>query len=124
MMDSKQVDDLLLTELRYARCGSKLRTSLGIRLADHASNLNGFRSSRQIPGDKKDEVEESSNKLMDRLIVCSYEYEFIIEDNNHTYKSVIYEMSSDEIELVLENCLFDSIIHSNFRDTFKQFFLV
>lgn len=121
-MDSKQIDEILLIELRYARCGSRLRTSLSLKLADHASHLNGFRSSRQIPGDKKDEVEESFQELMDYLIVCTYEYTSTLE-KPHSYKSSIFNLNAEEIEILLEDCLLESIIYDDYRTTFSRFFL-
>lgn len=121
-MDSKQIDDLILTELRFARCGSRLRTSISIKLADHAAHLNGFRSSRQIPGDKKDDVEDSFQELIDCLVNCTYEYSSILE-KPHIYKDTILTMSSEDIEVLLEDCLYDSIVYDDYSSTFNRFFL-
>ena len=49
----KSIDDKLLDLLHYALLTSKLRVSLNLRLADYASQIVGYRSTRTVRSEDK-----------------------------------------------------------------------
>lgn len=117
------VDDRIISMLNQLLFTSRLRTSLSIRLADHAAQLLGFRSTRQVGEGSKDDVEEAYQDLTNKLISTVYEFKNQIESRTRDYKPQILNYSELELELLLENTLFDAIIYDD-ATTFMQSFLV
>lgn len=120
-MNDKEIDDLLLTELKYMLIGSRMRTCLSIKLGDFAAQLLGYRNSRHIPSNDKDEVEDTFIELTSKLISISYHLQDLLQAE-HKYKASIYSLSSEELEILLEDSIYDAAIYDTL-DQFKEQFL-
>lgn len=121
-MNREQVNHKLLSELNYLKYTSRMKTSLSIQLSDVASQYNGFRTSRQVPGDKKDDVEDSFNELMLKLEIAVDEFTSIIKSLPN-YKDDIYLMTDEQIESTLEEALYWSVLNENPDECFHNYFL-
>lgn len=120
-MNDKEIDDLLLTELKYMLIGSRMRTCLNIKIGDFASQCLGYRNSRHIPGNDKDAVEDVFIELTSKLFSISYHLQDLLQ-TEHKYKASIYSLSSEELEILLEDSIYDAVIYDTL-DQFKEQFL-
>jgi hypothetical protein len=119
-MDAKQVDDCLLSVLNELPYFSNIGTFLLIRLADHAAQLNGFRSTRQVDENSWKYVDDKYNELVDRLKYNIYEATNYLKDS-HTYKDSILDLADNDLRDLLEETLFDMTIfetHAIFHENF------
>ena len=109
-MNTQQIDDHLRSVLNSLPFFSRLGTCLAIRLADHAANICGYRSTRQVDDSKSDDVEENYNELLNTL---QYQISECIEyiDGDHTYKDEIYSIDEDSLEYLIEDVLFEMTIY-------------
>ena len=109
----------LLKDLPYF---SKLGTSISISLADHAAQLCGCRSSRQVDDVNSDNVSDQFDALINNLHTHIHECILYIEDD-HIYKQSIFEMDDSELEILLENTLYEMIC-LDCRHVFADNFLI
>ena len=107
-MNSQQIDDKLLALLKDLPYFSRLGTSLSISLADHAAQLCGCRSSRQVDDIHSDNVSDQFDALINNLHTYIHECIIYIEDD-HIYKQSIFEMDDSKLEILLENTLYEMI---------------
>lgn len=107
-MNSQHVDNKLLALLKDLPYFSRLGTSLSISLADHAAQLCGCRSSRQVDDNNLDDVSDQFDTLINNLRTHIHECILYIEDD-HTYKQSIFEMCDSELEILLESTLYEMI---------------
>ena len=107
-MNSQHVDSKLLALLKDLPYFSRLGTSLSISLADHAAQLCGYRSSRQVDDSNSDDVSDKFDALINNLHTHIHECILYIEDD-HTYKQSIFEMCDSELETLLESTLYEMI---------------
>lgn len=107
-MNSQQIDDKLLALLKDLPYFSKLGTSISISLADHAAQLCGCRSSRQVDDSHSDDVSDQFDALINNLHSHIHECILYIECD-HTYKQSILEFDDNELEILLENTLYEMI---------------
>ena len=121
-MNSQQVDTKLLALLKDLPYFSRLGTSLSISLADHAAQLCGCRSSRQVDDSNSDDVSDQFDALVNNLHTHIHECILYIEDE-HTYKQSILEMNDSELEILLENTLYEMIC-LDCRHIFADNFLI
>ena len=121
-MNSQQVDTKLLALLKDLPYFSRLGTSLSISLADHAAQLCGCRSSRQVDDSNSDDVSDQFDALVNNLHTHIHECILYIEDE-HTYKQSILEMHDSELEILLENTLYEMIC-LDCRHIFADNFLI
>lgn len=119
-MDSQRVDKQLLALLQSLPYFSKLGTSLCIRLSDYAAQLCGCRSTRQIVDGRSSDVSEKFELLLNDLFYTRLECIRLL-DNPHTYKESVLLLSEQEIELILENAIYEIIVFSN-TSIFKEHF--
>jgi len=120
-MESQQVDTKLLALLKDLPYFSRLGTCLSIRLADHAAQLCGYRSTRQVDDSHFDDVSDQFDILINNLYTQISECVLYIKEP-HVYKSVILGMNDLDIELLLEDVLFE-MTHLDNRFIFtEQFF--
>lgn len=105
---NKLVDDKLLSMLDVMIIGSRIRTCLNIRLADYASQLLGYRSTRHVRVDDRDNVEDVFLELTNLLIATIYECIDSIH-HPHVYKSEILDLDDLSFELKLEDVLFECV---------------
>lgn len=119
---SKEIDDKLFEMLNILPIGSKLRTSLNIRLADYSSQLIGYRSTRHVRGDDRKLVEENFLELSNLLyfIVNECLDKLKIE---HTYKDYISSLDDLSLEILLENTLYDCVVRNDLS-IFDDIFLL
>lgn len=117
-MEEKCVNEFLLNQLKYLLIASRLRVSLSIKLADHAAQLMGYRSTRQV--NNKDDVEKIYINLINTLTYIVYRcMDFLNEE--HFIKANILSMDLSTLENMLETALFESTIYSDYR-IFKEYF--
>lgn len=109
-MESQQVDDRLLALLNELPYFSKLGTCLLIRLADHAAQICGCRSTRQVDDSKWEDVDEQFNILVMILSDITYELKEFIK-LPHIYKEFIYTISEEDLELYLEDILYYAVAY-------------
>jgi len=121
-MGSQQVDDKLLALLKDLPYFSRLGTCISIRLADHAAQLCGCRSTRQIDDSLVDDVSDRFDELIINLHSQISECVSYIKID-HTYKPSVLEMNDDELECLLEDALYDMVIH-NYSYSFIEYFLI
>ena len=121
-MNSQQVDNKLLALLKDLPYFSKLGTSISISLADHAAQLCGCRSSRQVDDVNSDNVSDQFDALINNLHTHIHECILYIEDD-HIYKQSIFEMDDSELEILLENTLYEMIC-LDCRHVFADNFLI
>lgn len=121
-MNSQQVDDRLLALLKDLPYFSRLGTSLSISLADHAAQLCGCRSSRQVDDNRSDDVSDQFDDLINNLHSHIHECILYIE-NDHIYKQSIFEMDDSELEILLENTLYEMVC-LDCRHIFADNFLI
>ena len=121
-MNSQQVDDKLLALLKDLPYFSRLGTSLAISLADHAAQLCGCRSSRQVDDIHLDDVSDQFDALINNLHTYIHECILYIEDD-HIYKQSIFEMDDSKLEILLENTLYEMIC-LDCRHIFADNFLI
>lgn len=121
-MNSQQVDTKLLALLKDLHYFSRLGTSLSISLADHAAQLCGCRSSRQVDDNNSDDVSDQFDALINNLHTHIHECILYIEDD-HTYKQSIFEMCDNELEILLENTLYEMVC-LDCRHVFADNFLI
>jgi hypothetical protein len=119
-MESQQVDIKLLAMLKDLPYFSRLGVCISIRLADYAAQLCGCRSSRQIDGNLSDDVSEQFDSLINSLKSNTAECILYIE-NKHNYKQDVLEMSDENLELLLEDTLYE-MIQFNCRHIFVENF--
>lgn len=121
-MNSQQVDDKLLALLKDLPYFSRLGTSLSISLADHAAQLCSCRSSRQVDDSHSDDVSDKFDDLVNNLHSHIHECILYIE-GDHIYKQSIFEMDDNELEILLENTLYEMIC-LDCRHIFADNFLI
>lgn len=109
-MNAQQIDDRLRSLLNSLPFFSRLGTCLGIRLADHAAQICGCRSTRQIDDSKIDDIEDSHNQLLNTLYNQIQECKLCLDDE-HVYKSEIYSCDEDSLERLIEDALFEMTIY-------------
>lgn len=120
-MNSQQIDDRLRSMLNSLPFFSRLGTCLMIRLADHAAQMCGYRSTRQVDDSNADDVEENYNELLNTLQCQITEcIEYI--DDDHVYKDEIYSIDEDALENLIEDILFEMTIY-DCRLIFKEMML-
>ena len=107
-MNSQQVDNKLLALLKELPYFSRLGTSVSISLADHAAQLCGCRSSRQVDDNHSDDVSDQFDALINNLHSHIHECILYIE-GDHIYKQSIFELDDNELEILLENTLHEMV---------------
>lgn len=105
-MGCREVDDKLVKMLHDMNYFSRLKTCLFVRLADHAAQLCGCRSTRQIDEGKNEDVDKAFDSLILILFDCIRESLDYIS-SNHTYLDQIYELNEDSLEILLEDTLYE-----------------
>ena len=121
-MNSQQVDNKLLALLKDLPYFSRLGTSVSISLADHAAQLCGCRSSRQVDDSRSDDVSDQFDALINNLHSHIHECTLYIE-SDHTYKQSIFELDDNELETLLENTLYEMVC-LDCRHVFADNFLI
>ena len=121
-MNSQQVDNKLLALLKDLPYFSILGTSLSISLADHAAQLRGCRSSRQVDDTHSDDVSDKFDDLINNLHSHIHECILYIECD-HIYKQSIFELDDSELEILLENTLYEMVC-LDCRHIFADNFLI
>ena len=121
-MNSQQVDNKLLALLKDLPYFSRLGTSVSISLADHAAQLCGCRSSRQVDDSRSDDVSDQFDALINNLHSHIHECTLYIE-SDHTYKQSIFELDDNELEILLENTLYEMVC-LDCRHVFADNFLI
>lgn len=121
-MNSQQVDNKLLALLKDLPYFSRLGTSVSISLADHAAQLCGCRSSRQVDDSHSDDVSDKFDALINNLHSHIHECILYIE-SDHTYKQSIFELDDNELEILLENTLYEMVC-LDCRHVFSDNFLI
>lgn len=117
-MNAQQIDDRLRSMLNYLPFFSRLGTCLGIRLADHAAQMCGCRSTRQMDDSKLDDIEENYNELLNTL-QCQISECIKYIDDDHIYKDEIYSIDEDAFENLVEDVLFEMTIY-DCRSIFRE----
>lgn len=120
-MNTGEVDKLLFSLLFDVRCHSRLLTCLSVRLADHAAQLCGHRSTRQIREGCENEVEDSFNELMNILNSNLHECEAFLQDT-HSFKDEIINFDDEQIEILLEDTLYEMTIYDCASIFVEKFF--
>lgn len=121
-MNSQQVDNKLLALLKDLPYFSRLGTSLSISLADHAAQLCGCRSSRQVDDVNSDDVSDQFDALINNLHTHIHECILYIE-SDHIYKQSIFELDDSELEILLEITLYEMVC-LDCRHVFADNFLI
>ena len=121
-MNSQQVDNKLLAWLKDLPYFSRLGTSVSISLADHAAQLCGCRSSRQVDDNHSDDVSDQFDALINNLHSHIHECILYIE-GDHIYKQSIFELDDNELETLLENTLYEMVC-LDCRHVFADNFLI
>lgn len=121
-MNSQQVDNKLLALLKDLPYFSRLGTSLSISLADHAAQLCGCRSSRQVDDVNSDDVSDQFDALINNLHTHIHECILYIE-SDHIYKQSIFELDDSELEILLEITLCEMVC-LDCRHVFADNFLI
>lgn len=121
-MNSQQVDDKLLAMLKDLPYFSRLGTCISIRLADHAAQLCGCRSTRQVDDSLVDDVSDKFDELVINLQSQINECVSYIK-KDHTYKPSILEMDDDHLENLLEDALYDMVMY-DYSYSFIEYFLI
>lgn len=121
-MNSQQVDNKLLALLKELPYFSRLGTSVSISLADHAAQLCGCRSSRQVDDNHSDDVSDQFDALINNLHSHIHECILYIE-GDHIYKQSIFELDDNELEILLENTLHEMVC-LDCRHVFADNFLI
>lgn len=121
-MNSQQVDNKLLALLKDLPYFSRLGTSVSISLADHAAQLCGCRSSRQVDDSRSDDVSDQFDALINNLHSHIHECILYIE-SDHTYKQSVFELDDNELEILLENTLYEMVC-LDCRHVFADNFLI
>lgn len=120
-MESQQVDSRLMSLLKDLPYSSRLGTCLSIRLADLAAQLCGCRSTRQVNDNCSNDIDEKFDELMDLLNDHIKESISYLE-SEHSYRDQILNLSESDIELFLEDTLFN-MVESDYPELFlEQFF--
>ena len=121
-MNSQQVDNKLLALLKDLPYFSRLGISVSISLADHAAQLCGCRSSRQVDDSHSDDVSDKFDALINNLHSHIHECILYIE-SDHAYKQSIFELDDNELETLLENTLYEMVC-LDCRHVFADNFLI
>ena len=121
-MNSQQVDNKLLALLKDLPYFSRLGASVSISLADHAAQLCGCRSSRQVDDNHSDDVSDQFDALINNLHSHIHECILYIE-GDHIYKQSIFELDDNELEILLENTLHEMVC-LDCRHVFADNFLI
>ena len=121
-MNSQQVDNKLLALLKDLPYFSRLGTSVSISLADHAAQLCGCRSSRQVDDSRSDDVSDQFDALINNLHSHIHECILYIE-SDHIYKQSVFELDDNELEILLENTLYEMVC-LDCRHVFADNFLI
>ena len=119
-MDAREVDYKLLQLLNNLPYFSNIGTCLLIRLADHAAQLNGFRSTRYVNDNSWKDVDENYIELVNRLNYNIYEATNYLK-NDHVYSDFIFSLTESELDDLLEDTLFNMTIlgtHNVFHESF------
>ena len=120
-MDSMRIDKKLIESLNDIQYISNLRTCLLVRIADYAAQLCGCRSTRQVADHQSVDVDNKYYELLHRLLYNIPEcYDYIKHD--HIYKESIPQLNDDELELLLEDALFEMIQFDNHAIFAEYFF--
>lgn len=120
-MDSMRIDKKLIESLNDIQYISNLRTCLLVRIADYAAQLCRCRSTRQVADHQSVDVDNKYYELLHRLLYNIPEcYDYI--NNDHTYKESILQLNDDELELLLEDALFEMIQFDNHAIFAEYFF--
>ena len=117
-MNAQQVDDRLRSMLKSLPFFSRLGTCLGIRLADHAAQICGCRSTRQMDDSKAEDIDETFSQLLNTLQSQINECIQYL-DEEHIYKEEIDALDSDSLECLLEDILFEMTIY-DCRSIFRE----
>lgn len=120
MPSTEYIDEKIKHMLHEANGFSRLNTCLGVRLSDHAAQLCGCRSTRQISDGASDDVEieffSLLNKLHDNIIEClSY-----LEDS-HVYNNKVLSLNDESLEQYLEDVLYYMTVE-NYKSYFYECF--
>lgn len=121
-MKPKEVDEFLLVSIKDLPYFSLLGTCLSVRLADHAAQMNGCRSTRQIDDLVGDKIENTLNDLIRELQDSAEEISLII-NGDHEYLSDILSLNTDKLEILLEDTLYDMTVYSDYK-IFSDRFLI
>lgn len=113
-MKPKEVDEFLLVSIKDLPYFSLLGTCLSVRLADHAAQMNGCRSTRQIDDLVDDKIESTFNDLIRELQDSAEEISLII-NSDHEYLSDILSLNTDKLEILLEDTLYDMTIYNDYK---------
>ena len=120
-MDAQQIDNKLLSLLKGLPYFSVLYTCLQIKLSDHAAALYGCRSSRQIDESKYQDIDDAYCRLISVLQINIDECLRKLEVP-HTYRSEILSMNESQLEVLLENTLYEMTI-CECKYIFSEYFL-
>lgn len=116
-----RIDKKLIESLNDIQYISNLRTCLLVRIADYAAQLCGCRSTRQVADHQSVDVDNKYYELLHRLLYNIPEcYDYI--NNDHIYKESILQLNDDELELLLEDALFEMIQFDNHAIFAEYFF--
>ena len=121
-MEAQQIDNHLISLLHDLPYFSILSTSLQIRLADHAAALCGCRSTRQMDDINIKDVDDTYCELMSFLQICIYECLNVLEAS-HEFSSSVKELNESDIEILLENTLYEMTI-CGCKNIFNENFLI
>lgn len=121
-MKPKEVDEFLLVSIKDLPYFSLLGTCLSVRLADHAAQMNGCRSTRQIDDLVDDKIENTFNDLI-RELQDSVEEISLIINSDHEYLSEILSLNTDKLEILLEDTLYDMTIYNDCKIFFDRFLI-
>lgn len=122
MPNAEYIDEKLKCLLHEAEGFSQLNTCLGVRLSDHAAQLCGCRSTRQISDSVADDVEltffDLLNRLHDNIIEClSY------LENDHVYNDNVMSFNDETLSKYLEDVLYYMTVE-NYRSYFYESFFI
>lgn len=122
-MSSKDyTDNKLKSLLCDAKGFSKLHTCLEIRLSDHAAQLCGCRSTRQLSDDVLEDIEIKYNELMNLLSENILEC-FSYLEKDHVYNTKVLDFSDDLLENYLEDTLYYMTVE-NYTSYFNENFFI
>ena len=119
-MDSKTIDETIKTMLHDLPYLSLMKTSLSIRLADYAAQQCGFRSTRQIDGKFATDINDKYTEL-NTILFYNINEILILLKKDHEYKYDIQYLDKEQLEILLENTLFEMTTY-NCYTIFKYYF--
>lgn len=119
---NKAIDDKLIEMLNVLPIASRLRTCLNLRLSDFAAQRLGYRSVCHVKGSDRLAVEDIFKNLINTLIYVTYECVSKI-NQEHTYQSFIYDLCDFDLEVMLEDTLYNIVTHEDIALFERQFFI-